>query len=296
MGRITRNDPPGPMTQELASKAAPQGALPTVRRLIAENPVTAYIILSSITQVVMVALQHYDIRNYGMSGLRPFTPAIIGVVVGGIAFGKATARKYLTSLLEWRLPLKFYAFAFLYPPVVAFTSLGVLRLIGLNETIHLELVELTKLDLFTLTVKIAIVEEIAWVGFLLSTFARRWRLFSAAAVTGAVWGIWYIPLILTEIQVTPGLPILPLIVNFMTIAVICAWLYYRTRSAFIVCLMQITTNYTGQVIPVLPERGGITQYVAFVILKSLLAAVLFVFWGPKPLFGSVPEGRSALDR
>jgi hypothetical protein len=36
-------------------------------------------------------------------------------------------------------------------------------------------------------------------------------------------------------------------------------------------------------------------YVAFVIMKSLFALALYVFWGPEPMFGRVPDGTTSLE-
>ena len=100
-----------------------------------------------------------------------------------------------------------------------------------------------------MTSSVAAVEEVAWIGFLLVMYARRYQLLQASIFTGLMWGVWYIPLVLAEIQVAPGLPVGPLILNFMTMAAICAWLYRRTQSAAVVFVMQLTTNYTSQIIP-----------------------------------------------
>jgi membrane protease YdiL (CAAX protease family) len=266
-----------------------------LRQLVATYPTSTFLVGALVTQVLFVSSQYYEIRNYGLGALRIFAPALWALTVAAVAFGKADAWKLLSSLGVWRIAPKYYAFALLYPSVVAVLALGILRLVGLVDSMQFDFHEAAGFDFFWLTIRISFVEEVAWVGFLLAIFARRWRLFAACIAAGAAWGVWYVPLVLTGIQVAPGLPILPLILNFMTIAAICGWLYVRTRSALVVFVMQVTTNYTSQIIPVLPLRGGLTQYVAFVLMKCVLGLVLYLIWGPKPLFGSVGAGRSSLE-
>ena len=62
-----------------------------------------------------------------------------------------------------------------------------------------------------------------------------------------------------------------------------------------VFVMQATTNSTSQIIPVLPQSGGVPQYVAFVVMKCLFGFALYFLWGPRPLFGRVAPGTSSLD-
>ena len=265
------------------------------RRFVASYPVAVFIAGAFTLQALIVLSQHFQIHNHGLSGVRLFMPAICAIGVSFAIAGGAGVRKLLRSLAVWRVAPKFYAFALLYPAAVALFALGALHLTGQVESIHFDFGEAAGLDFLWLSVRISLVEEIAWVGFLLERLSQRWRLFGACVAAGAAWGVWYIPLVLAEIQVAPGLPILPLILNFMTIAAICGWLYLRTKSAFVVFVMQLTTNYTSQIIPVLPLRGGVRQYIAFVVMKALFALALYWFWGPRPLFGAVPKGSSSLD-
>ncbi len=266
------------------------------RRLVAAYPITTYAIAAIGVHAALVASQHYEIRNYGLGVLRIFTPAVIALAVTVIAEGWPAVRANLRSLVKIKVAPKFYLFALTYPAFVGCLALGVLFAVGAVHDLHLDFAEAAGLRFFALTARVAAVEEIAWIGFLLILYARRYQLLQACLATGLVWGIWYIPLVHAEIQVAPGLPIAPLILNFMTMAAICGWLYLRTQSAAVVFVMQLTTNYTSQVIPVLPLRGGMAPYVAFVVMKALFALALYVFWGPTKMFGNVPAGASSLER
>ncbi len=269
---------------------------PGPQGLFTRFPVTAFLVLAFGLQIGIVATQYYGIRNYGASAVRVFTPALSGVLVAWLAYGKKTAWKCVASLVDVRVPLKYWAFALLYPSFVAVLALGILRAVGAVQEIHFDFQEAAGWDFFWMTVKVAASDEVAWVSFLFMVVARRYRLFQASLFVGLFWGLWYLPLVFAEIQVAPGLPVAPLVVNFVTIASICGWLYLRTGSAAVVFVMQATTNYTSQIIPVLPQRGGVPQYVAFVVMKCLFGFALYFLWGPKPLFGNVAPGTSSLDR
>lgn len=275
----------------------PSSAGTSIRNFVASWPITMFMVCSCLTNALFVAAIHFKVKTYGAGYLRVYSPAIWAIAVGWLAWGRKDAWKLVSSLWVWRGWHPAYLFfALLYPATVAIVSLLILRLIGLNSHIQFDWHEVNNLNFFLLTVPIATVEEIAWVGFLLTAFAKPFRLFQAASLMGLGWGIWYIPLVLTNIQVTENLPIVPLLMNFASIGAICGWLYIRTRSAGVVWVMQMTTNYTTQLIPVLPQRGGMTQYVAFILVKAAFSLVLFYFWGPRPLFGRNPSGvDSSLD-
>jgi membrane protease YdiL (CAAX protease family) len=266
-----------------------------VKRFVARFPISVYFVTVMAVHIGIVASQYYEIRNHGLGMLRLYTPAIIALAVTVVGFGWAAAKRNLLSLVSVKVHPKYYLFALLYPAFVGMLALTILRIVGAVPDIHVDWEAASGARFFSLSGRVSAVEEIAWIGFLLHMFARRYRLFQASALTGLMWGIWYIPLVLAEIQVVPGLPIAPLILNFMTIGAICAWLYLRTHSAAPVFIMQVTTNYTSVTIPVLPQRGGMVAYVAFVVMKALFALALFLFWGPKPLFGRTRPGGSSLE-
>jgi membrane protease YdiL (CAAX protease family) len=272
----------------VAPASTPSESRAVLRRLARAWPEPVFLVPTYAVQVGLALVHHLQIRSYGAGHLRPLIPALMALFTVWLASGRSEALNYLRAFLEVRRPARHYAFALLYPTAVGLVSLAFLRLIGLNQHIELDFESVGTLEFFELQIRVALSEELAWVSFLTTALSRRFRPFLASMFVGIAWGVWYIPLVLVEIQIAPGFPILPLILNFMCIAAICAWLYLRTKSAFLVFLMQVTTAYTGQIVPVLPLRGGETQYVAFVIAKCVFAVALFVLWGPKPLFGLAP--------
>lgn len=283
------------MTMQLPPPTLAVSKRNPVLRLIAAYPITTYFVVAIGTQILILASQYYEIHNHGLAALRLYTPAIFALVVGVIAEGPAAATKNLGSLIKFKVSPKYYLFGLLYPGFVGMLALGCLWAVGAIHEFEFGFAEAHQFGFFELTISAAAVEEIAWVGFAMAILARRYQLFQACAMTGLMWGIWYIPLVYARVQVAEGLPIGPLLLNFVTIAAICGWLYLRTQSAAVVFVMQLTTNYTSQVIPLLPLRGGYAQYVAFVVMKALFALSLYVFWGPRKMFGPITPGTSSLE-
>lgn len=270
-----------------------------VFRLIATYPISSFFVLVIGSHLAIVYMQYYEIRNHGLAVLRNYTPAILAIAVTLIAQGRGAALKNFKSLIRWRVHPRWYVFAVFYPGFVGMLALGALWAVGAIDPTDSSQFKFGFEEAHTpyfiyLSGMQAAVEEIAWIGFVLVVLCRRYQLFQAAVITGLMWGCWYIPLVVADIQVAPGLPIGPLVLNFVTIAAICGWLYQRTKSSGVVFVMQFMTNYTSQVIPLLPLRGGIQQYIAFVVMKSLFALVLYLIWGPRKLFGAAKPGTSTL--
>lgn len=265
-----------------------------VLRLVAAYPISTYCVLAIGLHSLIVASQYYEIPNHGLGFLRIYTPALFALGVSVVAEGPGAAKANLGSLIKFGVAPKYYLFGMLYPGLVGMVALGCLFAVGAVDQFEFGFSEAHQLGFFELTFSMAAVEEIAWISFVLVLLARRYQLFHACLITGLMWGVWYIPLVLADIQVAPGLPIGPLLLNFVTIAAICGWLYLRTQSAAVVFVMQLTTNYTSQVIPLLPLRGGMAQYVAFVVMKAVFALALYIFWGPRTMFGRITPGTSSL--
>jgi hypothetical protein len=82
-----------------------------LRRFVATYPVTIYVVAAWVVHAAIVATQHYEIRNHGLSLLRIFTPAIIALTVTMAAEGRAAVIENLASLFRFKVSPKYYAFA-----------------------------------------------------------------------------------------------------------------------------------------------------------------------------------------
>ncbi|PHQ69075.1 MAG: hypothetical protein COB93_08985 [Sneathiella sp.] len=131
---------------------------------------------------------------------------------------------------------------------------------------------------------VAFIEEMVWIGFVLTLLRKKFTWFVASQILAVFWYLWWMPAILYGRAVIPDLPLPILWFHYMGIAATCAWVYYFTKSGLIVALMQMLTNTVSLIVPVLPHLSDMQTYVIFIVGKFLLAATLFFIFGPKPLF------------
>ena len=68
----------------------------------------------------------------------------------------------------------------------------------------------------------------------------------------------------------------------------CTFVYMHTKSGLLVLCLQVTFNFTILALPITPAVGGFTTYWTFAVTYFIAALLLFVIFGPKPLFVAQP--------
>jgi membrane protease YdiL (CAAX protease family) len=189
-----------------------------------------------------------------------FGPAVAAGLV--THWSGRSVRRWLRSMLRWRVPLRFYAYA-VGLPVALFSAMN-LALAGLGEPVHLDRVD-NAAGLFLLTfLAVALVgggqEEPGWRGFALDRFQARHSPVTATLLLGLVWGLWHLPLY--------GLAFLGpmMFVSFYT------WLYNRTGSVLLCVLLHASFTPSLDHLILADDNGTVDA----VILVSMLAAALAV--------------------
>lgn len=269
--------------------------LTSLRKLVTRAPAAWFFGLALPAQGLLVAAEVQGVLPEWLIRLRLYLPAVIAVGLTALISGTAGLTKTFLSLVKLNLPWYWFFVALLYAPVVGIVPLLLFRAVGFIDHIEYDtnIVQSSGILFLKFVLTISLVEEISWVSFGITHLKQWFTPFVAAVIGGAAWGIWYIPLNVAGIQVAGRFPNLPMVINFMAIGASCAWVYYHTRSAILVALMQVVMNYTALVFPVLPKPGAEGIYYAFIAAKCTFAVTFFAWKGPKPLFSTVPIANSA---
>lgn len=88
-------------------------------------------------------------------------------------------------------------------------------------------------------------EEIGWRGFLVPALSRRWSFGTTALVSGLIWGVWHVPLILFAgyNAGTPAWFAIPcFLVGVLALATMLAWLRIRSSSFWPGALLHASHN------------------------------------------------------
>ncbi|MBF9029165.1 hypothetical protein HKCCE3408_02040 [Rhodobacterales bacterium HKCCE3408] len=216
--------------------------------------------------------------------------SLVGVVYAFRGFRGVI--ELVLPMLEWRHHIGWYAFALFMAPVACAVCLfayvvlagGELERPGLNSYVFSSVTIMARIFV------LAFVGEIVWVGYTARQLTARGHTpYAAALVVGFFWALWWLPYVFYGFGVVPGLTFPLLLVAQTGVAIMCTFLYYQTRSALLVLLMQATFNMTILVFPVIPPTGGVVMAWLFAVAYLVLGTALFAVFGPKPLFRNGTE-------
>jgi len=126
-------------------------------------------------------------------------------------------------------------------------------------------------------------EEIGWRGLFVPELARVTSFRNVSLISGAVWTLWHLPLILFADYSLPGVPKWYAIVMFtilvMGISAIFAYLRIKSGSLWTAVLMHSSHNiFVQSIFTPLTEQTAITPYIIDEFGVGLaLAAVILAF-------------------
>jgi hypothetical protein len=212
---------------------------------------------------------------------------LVGVVL--IARGWPGIVDLLRPMAQWRRSLGWYLFAFLWNPAICLLVLAVLY--TLNRSAMPEFSP--NFDIVTRPYVVravligAFIGEIVWISYAIRRLSINFTPYVSALIVGVVWTGWWIPMVFYSIGVVPDLPLGGLLFNQVGVAAMCTFVYMHSRSGLLVLCLQVTFNFTILVLPVTPAVGGVTTYWVFALTYFSAALLLFVIFGPKPLFAAL---------
>ena len=213
----------------------------------------------------------------------------------------ATALLYDRSLqgLGWRLgSARYLALAYALPLAYAAVAYLVVWILGLGTFSIKDLPAGESLPTFlALNATLGVVsslltatgEEIGWRGFLVPELAQITGFTGTALLSGAIWAVWHIPLILFA-DYHSGAPVWFALACFTVMIVglsfAFTWLRLRSGSLWPAALMHASHNlFIQQVFDPLTQDTGITAYLTgeFGLALALAGIVVaYIFWRLRP--------------
>lgn len=236
----------------------------TRRRLI------IFMSISGLFLTLLSTIYFYDRNPLYLSWLM-FTP-MISVLVTRLLTKEGFKNIHLKPLFKRNK--KYYAWAYLLPPIVAFSGAVVyfllfpdqLDILGSKFAYQNELQstsEYVKSLLMVLPLCILVNplggllsclgEEFAWRGYLLPKLAEIFKPVKAVTLTGLIWGIWHAPIIFMGFNYGENhtlLGVVMMIVFCIAINAILSYLFIKTNSIWVVVLAHSAVNAIDNYSPV----------------------------------------------
>lgn len=168
--------------------------------IVRRYPALCLTVLAMILAGAPIAAVNAGLLPSGASQLGALSASLAGIILAAVERGPAGVRELLGRVLIWRVGLRWWAFVLLFPIVPSVAALYLFNVLGGPVVDWRALQPLYSVVpmIVLLTVLAGLGEEIGWRGFALPRLQARHSALAASLIIGALWGIWHIPLFLTE--------------------------------------------------------------------------------------------------
>jgi membrane protease YdiL (CAAX protease family) len=210
--------------------------------------------------------------------------ATLGIVIL-IGTGWKGIIDLLRPMTRWRISPWWYLLAFSWPvlmSVLVLTGKGVMIGNGFSE-ITADFSVVTHPAVAKTIFVGSFIGEIVWVSYAIRHFSNKLTPFIGSQIVAVVWTLWWMPMVILNVGVFPGLPPLALLLVMLGVAAMCSFIYWHTQSGLAVLTLQIMVNSTGLIFPIIPSTGGVATYYAFAGIYFTCVMVLYFVYGPRPI-------------
>jgi membrane protease YdiL (CAAX protease family) len=119
-------------------------------------------------------------------------------------------------------------------------------------------------------------EELGWRGYLLPRLLCRYRAVPASLILGLGWWLWHLPLVWTAGAAIEDQPLWLLLADLLAKSLIFTYLFLGTQGSVLFAIMLHASTNLFVVSPAVGPEGDMTLPLVALVLKVVLAAVLFV--------------------
>src|SRR5215207_2525338 len=212
-------------------------------------------------------------------------PSVVGILLTGLAYGRAGLRELLSRLLRWRVGARWYAVALLTAPLV---STAVLIPLSLISPVFLPGIFASdaKVSFVLMGIVVGLIvgifEELGWTGFAVPTLLKlRYGVLSTGLIVGVLWGAWHLlgNDIWASVATSGGLPpalfavgigLVLLVGQLPAYRVLMVWVYERTGSLLLAMLMHASYSASTFILGPLAGPGAMSgvYLLAYVIASA----------------------------
>ena len=160
--------------------------------------IASYYILALLLGTVVTYLVVLRVIPAGLIMLAAVSASLAGIIITGIAEGRAGLKLLFGRLLIWRVGIGYWLFAILFLPFAVLIGLFLNPVFG-GETADFSHMQplyqiIPMFILFVITAGLG--EELGWTGFLTPRLQARYSALVSSLIRGVLWGFWHIPLFL----------------------------------------------------------------------------------------------------
>ncbi len=206
-------------------------------------------------------------------------PSLSGLLMIGLARGRAGYRDLLSRMTRGRVPLRWYAAALLTAPVI-FTLVSFALSLADAAFLPALVTAPDKLALVIFGLSYGLIgggllEELGWTGFAVPELRRRHGIAATALIVGAMWGAWHFLVILWmsdpagEVPIAVMLPI-QLFSWLPAYRILMVWAYDRTGASMLIAMLMHTCLAAGMLILEPATMAGMNLLTYILVFAGLL--------------------------
>jgi uncharacterized protein len=222
--------------------------------------------------------------NTALIMIAGYGPSLAGLAVM-LMFGTGTSiHVWLGRCVNWRVDWRWFALAFVFPPVVMVLALGLHigsggALPAFPAAAHIQLA-IANFG-FVLLIGGPLGEEFGWRGYLTPAL-RSWMDWRAASlIVGVIWGLWHLPLFFMAETAQAHMPIAVFMINILAGSVLFGWLFERSQGSVLPAIVAHTSLNTWAgllgIVPT-PQSGQPYAIVTGLLVMIALALLLMPNW------------------
>lgn len=251
-----------------------------------------FLLLIVPSNAAFIYLASVEIIPLGLYNLGRF--ALLGALLVIVAW---SYRRWtgLWSLVQplsiHRARLGWLLLALALPPGIALLTLGAKGLLlgtGLSE-IDATLDIVTSRSLWPILLFASFVGEIVWVSYAIGRLSKNASVLVASWIVGLFWSLWWVPMVMLGEGVIAGVTIIGAFISMFGAATMQGFVYGNTRSGLVALTLQLSFNSSLLIFPISPQFGGQSMFLIYCAVYFLTALLLFVLFGPRPLFSLKSE-------
>jgi len=267
------------------------------RGLVGRRPVVVFFVLANLlswaawTPYVLsengVGVLHFRfpeiMGSSQLAGVLPgayLGPILSAFLVTALADGRSGLRQWVGRLWKWRVSWRLYLAVLVAVPVV-FVLVGVAWTGGQAQLPSVAVLAAYLPALLVQMLTTGLAEEPGWRDFALPRLQRRFGPLGGTFVLGPVWGIWHLPLFLTDWAGPHGaswLSVVEFVVSATMFSVVITWVFNRTGESLpLVMLLHVSVNnfFSVAATEVFPTMGA-QDPARILLLASTIAAVILI--------------------
>jgi uncharacterized protein len=212
-----------------------------------------------------------------VSGFGPSVAAFS--VVASFSNGQGL-RDWLARCLNWRVGWRWFALAFLAPPVVMLCALAIHAASGgalpAAPAVHQIPMIVANFGL-VLLIGGPLGEELGWRGYAMPALTARMNWRAASLIIGLVWGLWHLPLLFMDGSTQSQMPILVFMLNILAGSVLFGWLWKQTGGSVLPAIVLHTSlnGWAGMLI-VVPSKATGQPFGIVTGLLTVIAIALLI--------------------